>query len=642
LDENRADTTRSLSASGLPGFLLLAAACAGACSGRDPAGPKADAKPSILQISIDTTRADRLGCYGYARGATHNLDRWAAAGVLFENAVTTAPITLPAHTSLLTGLLPRRHGVRDNGIYRVPDDLPTLAATLRQAGYATAGVVGSAILDRQYGLARGFESYDDGVGQGGLAIAERNAAAVTDAAIGAARAVHKPYFLFVHYFDPHAAYAPPAPFSDRFRDDLYEGEIAYVDEQIGRLRDALDGLGLLDGTIVTLVSDHGESLGEHGELTHGVFLYQATLHVPLIVVAPGRWPAGKRVTSLASLVDVTPTILDLAGQGAPSGLDGRSLAPAVGGNAVAARQIAIESEFGYNSYGWAPLVGLTDGSFKWIGAPEPELYDLAKDPQERRNLAGERVEDARRLATEWKKAATDDRRSPPVKDDSDQARSERLERLAALGYAGGTGRPQGEASLPDPKGVIGTLESVNDARRLIGERRFPESDKVLEAVIRRSPRNLSAYVLLGSSRIAAGQPGTAVDPLTRAAELAPYNADVQFNLGLAWSGRGDALRTEKAFRRTLALAPRYQDAAVNLVNLLMQTGRPAEAEKALKDARQAGLAGALLDFLEGSLAAQRGDAPAARTALTRALAGSLVPPVAAEARRILGSLPPER
>ena len=174
---------------------------------------------------------------------------------------------------------------------------------------------------------------------------------------------------------------PPAPFSDRFRDDLYEGEIAYVDEQVGRLRQALDGLGLLDGTIVVLVSDHGESLGEHGEPTHGVFLYQATLHVPLIVVAPGRWPAGKRVASLASLIDVAPTLLELSGQAVPAGLDGRSLAPAVAGRTVAERQLSVESEFGYNSYGWAPLVGLTDGSLKWIGAPEPELYDLAHDPQ---------------------------------------------------------------------------------------------------------------------------------------------------------------------------------------------------------------------------------------------------------------------
>ena len=362
--------------------------------------------------------------------------------------------------------------------------------------------------------------------------------------------------------------------------------------------------------------------------------------MPLIVVAPGRWPAGKRVASLASLIDVAPTLLELSGQTVPAGLDGRSLAPAVAGRTVTKRQLSVESEFGYDSYGWAPLVGLTDGSLKWIGAPEPELYDLARDPQERRNLVAERAEDAQRLAALWKTTATDDRRSPPVNDESDQARSERLERLAALGYSGGTGRPERGAALPDPKRVIGTLESINDARRLIGERRFADADKVLESAIRRSPRNLSAFVLLGSSRIVSGQPAAAVAPLTRAAELAPYNSDVQFNLGLAWSGRGDAARAEKAWRRTLALAPRYQDAAVNLVNLLMQTGRSAGAERALRDARQAGLAGPLLDFLEGKQAAQRGDARTARVALTRALTGSLSPAVATEARSILGSLAP--
>ena len=559
--------------------------------------------------------------------------------MLFENALTPAPLTLPAHTSLLTGLLPRHHGVRDNGIYRVPENVPTLASTLRQAGYDTAAVVGSAILDRQYGLARGFARYDDAVGQGGLAIAERKASAVTDGAIAAARGLRKPFFLFVHYFDPHAVYDPPAPFSERFRDDLYEGEIAYVDEQIGRLRDALDAGGLLDGTIVVLVSDHGESLGEHGEATHGVFLYQATLHVPLVVVAPGRWPSGKRVTSLASLVDVAPTLLEISGQPVPSGLDGSSLSPALAGSPPR-RWLPVESEFGYDSYGWAPLVGITDGSLKWIGAPEPELYDLPRDPHESANLIAERPQDADRLASLWKKTAGEDRRSPPVKDDSDQARSERLERLAALGYtSGGAEHEDHGAALPDPKRVIGTLASINDARRMIGEQRYAEAEKLLGGVIRQSPRNLSAFVLLGASRIAGGRPDSAVEPLTRAAELAPYNSDVQFNLGLAWSGRGDAARAEKAWRRALALTPRYQDAAVNLVNMLMQTGHATEAEQALKEARQAGIEGPLLDFLEGRQAARRGDVAAARAALTRALAGSLSPSVAAEAQKALASLP---
>src|SRR5262249_29677798 len=288
---------------------------------------------------------------------------------------------------------------------------------------------------------------------------------------------------------------------------------------------------------------------------------------------PGRWPAGKRVAPLVSLVDLAPTLLELTGQKVPARLDGRSLANAVADRAEPERWLPVESEFGYDSYGWAPLVGLTNGTRKWIGAPEPELFDLVRDPQARRNLAPDRRGDAEELAALWKKSAAGDRRSLPEKDESDRARSERLERLASLGYTGASGRPERGAVLPDPKRVIGTLQSINEARRLLGERRFREADRLLEGVIRLSPRNLSAFVLLGSGRIMGGQPAAAVEPLTRAGELAPYNSDVQFNLGLAWSGRGDAARAEKAWRRTLALAPRYQDAAVNLVDLLMQTGR---------------------------------------------------------------------
>ena len=367
------------------GLALLAGLAAAACTHRDVDGRprEASAKPSVLLISIDTTRADRLGCYGRLDASTPNLDRWATEGVVFENAVTSVPITLPAHASLMSGLLPHGHGVRDNGIYRVPDEPPTLAALLAEAGYDTAAVVGAAVLDRQYGLDRGFESYEDSVGPMGLAIAERDAAAVTSAAAAAARSLRKPFFLFVHYYDPHAAYSPPTPFAERFRPDLYQGEIAYVDEQVGRLRRELEGLGLLEDTVVVITSDHGESLGEHGEPTHGVFLYQATLRVPLIIVAPKRWPGGRRVAALASLIDVPPTLLELTGVRVPDGLDGRSLAPAVDGAAAGARWLPLESEFGYNSYGWAPLSGITDGALKWIDAPEPELYDLVTDPAER-------------------------------------------------------------------------------------------------------------------------------------------------------------------------------------------------------------------------------------------------------------------
>jgi predicted negative regulator of RcsB-dependent stress response len=337
---------------------------------------------------------------------------------------------------------------------------------------------------------------------------------------------------------------------------------------------------------------------------------------------------------------VPPTLLELTGLRVPDSLDGRSLAPAVEGAAAGARWLPLESEFGYNSYGWAPLSGITDGALKWIDAPEPELYDLVADPAERRNLVAARPDDARRLAAVRRTMVTRDRRSVTVRAGSERSESERVARLAALGYTGAGAGPRGRGSdLPDPKRVIGGLESINEVRRLMGARRFAEADATLQQVIERSPRNLSALVLLGSSRILDGQPGKALGPLERAATLAPFNADVQFNIGLARLGLGDAPRAEEAWRRTLRLAPRHKDAAVNLVDLLMKTGRPEEARRVLAESRRNGLHAALLDYLEGKLAMQRGDAAAARAALARALAGSLPAPVAAEARAMLDSAP---
>jgi arylsulfatase A-like enzyme/predicted negative regulator of RcsB-dependent stress response len=589
-------------------------------------------------VSIDTLRADHVGAYGAKSEATPFLDALAREGVVFLDALTPVPVTLPAHVSMLTGLLPHRHGVRDNGLYRLPADVPVLAATLGAAGYDTAAVVAAAVLDRQFGLDRGFRRYDDRVGGGSasLAIAERPASAVTDAALAVAAELKPPFFLFVHYYDPHAAYRPPSPWSERFAKQPYDGEIAYADEQVGRLRRELLARGLPKDSVFVVTSDHGEGLGEHGEATHGPFLYQSTLHVPLIVSAPGRWPAGRKVEGLVSNVDVTPTLLALVGRPIPPALDGRDLGPQARGESSGSRLLPLETEFGLNSYGWAPLVGLTDGTLKWVAAPEPELYDLSTDPGEAENLAAARSEDTRRLARQWAKAVTEDRRALPVTSrDADNA--ERQSRLESLGYVAGS-RARKTDGLPDAKTAIGSLELVNEARRLIGERRYDEAIARLEKARRDSPRNLSALVLTGVAELQAGRPQAALAPLRRAAEIAPANADAPFNIGLASLALGDGPGAEAAFRRTLRLAPRYHDAAVNLVDLLLQMGKPAEAQAAYDAARKAGLESALLDFLEGKLAFGRGDAAAARAPLTRALeSGALPPAAAAEARRMLGA-----
>jgi tetratricopeptide (TPR) repeat protein len=461
---------------------------------------------------------------------------------------------------------------------------------------------------------------------------------VTDAALVAAAGLRTPFFLFVHYYDPHAAYRPPSPWSERFAGEPYDGEVAYVDAEVGRLRRELVARGLAKDTVFVVTSDHGEGLGEHGEATHGPFLYQTTLHVPLVVVASGRWPAGRRVKGLVSNVDVAPTLLALAGRPAPPSLDGRDLGPLARGEAVASRWLPLESEFALNSYGWAPLLGVTDGSLKWIGAPEEELYDLAADPDEAQNLAVRRREDTRRLAGLWKKAVTEDRRSLPLAG-SEAQDAERLARLQSLGYVAGSRAGAGaREGLPDPKKVIGSLESVNEGRRLIGEGRYDDAIARLERARRDSPRNVSALVLTGVAHLQAGRPQAALPPLRRAAEIAPVNADVPFNTGLAFLALGDAGHAEQAFRRTLALSPRYHDAAVNLVDLLLQTGRPAEARAAFESARKAGLSSALLDYLEGKLAFLRGDPGAARPPLTRALESRGLPnAAAADARRMLGA-----
>jgi arylsulfatase A-like enzyme/Flp pilus assembly protein TadD len=618
-------------------ILLIAVACRGGTDGAPSPGAARGGPPSIVLVSIDTLRADHVGAYGATSGATPNLDALAAEGVVFEGAVSPVPVTLPAHASMLTGLLPHRHGVRDNGLYRLPPDVPVLAAELAAARYDTAAVVAAAVLDRQYGLGRGFRVYDDAVGgAAGLAIAERGAATVTDAALAAASRLRPPFFLFVHYYDPHAAYRPPSPWSERFSARPYDGEVAYADAEVGRLRRELAARGLATDPVFVVTSDHGEGLGEHGEATHGPFLYQATLHVPLIVAAPGRWPAGRRVKGLVSNLDVTPTLLSLAGRPVPASLDGRDLGPAATGGAPAPRALPLETEFALNSYGWAALVGVTDGALKWIGAPDEELYDLATDPGETANLASKRREDARRLAGLWQKGVAENRRSP-FTSGSETEDADRLARLQSLGYAAGSRAGAGDpGERPDPKKVIGSLEHVNEARRLIGERRYDEAIARLERARKDSPRNLSALILTGVAHLQAGRPQAAVPPLRRAAEVAPANADVPFNAGLAFMALGDATEAERAFRRTLVLAPRHHDAAVNLVSLLLQTGRAADAKAAYDAARRAGLASALLDYLEGKLAFLRGDRGAARDALTRALRSKgLAPSAAEDARRML-------
>jgi choline-sulfatase len=376
-------------------FSALLPACFSACLFSAACARTPPVRPNILLVTLDTTRADRIGAYGYGAAQTPRLDGLARRGVLFERALSAAPITLPAHTSLMTGAYPFTHGVRNNGTFSLGDTVPTLATTLQAAGYRTAAFVSAFVLDRRFGLARGFDVYDD------RAPLERRGDRTAAAAcewLDARAADPAPFFVWLHLYDAHDPYDPPPPFREAFAGRPYDGEIAFDDQAIGSVLDRLERIGRLPATIVAVVADHGESLGEHGEDTHAVFIYESTLRVPMILAGPARLPAGRHVKSTVRGIDLAPTLLDLARQPPLRGAQGQSLMPLVEGTSAAAAPVSAYSEsyFPLLYMNWAPLRSIQDERWKFIDAPAPELYDLQHDPMEQTNLAARRADRRRR------------------------------------------------------------------------------------------------------------------------------------------------------------------------------------------------------------------------------------------------------
>lgn len=427
------------------------------------ASPRQAPQPSSLVIvTLDTVRADRLPAYGFTSVATPALERIARQGVIFDKTESVAPLTLPAHASLFTGLYPPRHGVRDNVAPPLDAAHDTLAEILHQRSFRTAAFVGSIVLARDRGLARGFDVYSDGTRAGAPAPRRRSASEVVDeAAAWIGRLDRAPFLLWLHLYDAHAPQTLPLEFR-RAYGDRYEGAIAYMDAQIGRLLEALQQKRRLETSAIVIAADHGESLGEHGEREHGIFLYEGATHVPLIV----RWPGAsrRRVAAVTSLVDVLPTILDLFSLASPGVLDGRSLAPALRGMPLPERPVYAESMYA-KRFGWSPLRMLRDERMKYIDAPRPELYDLQADPYEQRDLSAQRpaLVDAmrRRLAEVGAGAVTESAAAASVGPDT-------LRRLAALGYV--SGRPASTVTATidaglDPKDYIQEFNEIRGRGR---------------------------------------------------------------------------------------------------------------------------------------------------------------------------------
>ena len=621
---------------------------------------------NVVIVTIDTLRRDHLAPYG-ASFETIAASRLAREGVVFEHAVSQVPLTLPSHTSIFTGLYPPHHTVRDNGGFVVGKDVTTLAKRFLAAGYKTAGFVSSYVLHSRWGIGQGHETYDDTFDYAGLESrplidVERPAGPVVDAALAwlrqPGRSQH-PFYLWVHLYDPHEPYTPPDEYR-RKAPSAYAGEVMYADAQVERLLDALDSLGLRRNTLIVYLSDHGESLGEHGEPTHGIFLYGATLNVPLIIAPPigarARSPAielaGRRVRGLARLVDVTPTVMDLVGMPVTSGLDGESLLPLLmreGGSAAAPPSDTPESLAGPVSYAetyyprfhynWSELVAVETERWKYVRAPRSELYDMQQDPRQLHDVAASYPRVASTLARHLESMHLLNTGEAPAPATLD---ADALAKLRALGYVGGaesvTARRSGPR--PDPKDGLPLLQELLQAQSDRDAGRLEEAQQRLEALVRKDSENPAVFVALSSvySRrhdtegalksarravaldpestvavldlalafLASGRPDEAATGFERVLALDPDNLKALLNLGEIALSRGEHQKAFEFFRRATVVAPKFAQAYVSLGGSALAMNRLSVAEQALKQAVALGGTQPDLHFNLGLMAEQRG------------------------------------
>ena len=515
---------------------------------------------NLLLVTVDTLRADRLGCYGHEAAETEVIDRLAERGLLFEDASTTATTTLPAHVSLLSGRWVHEHGVDSNND-TVPSSLSLLPDTLAAAGYATAAFVSGRPLARHTGLATHFGVYDDAFPDalGGTRFpSERRAAHTVDVATDWLTAADEPFFVWVHLYDPHAPRTP-----ERSAADPYDAELRDVDAAVEDLLDALQVRGLSDHTAIVLVADHGEGLGDHGEETHGVFLYQETVRVPLIVAAPGIAPA--RRTDPVSVVDVAPTLLGLAAVDGPA-LSGTSLLHP----AQSDRILHASTVHGWERYGWAPLRALRRGSTKAIDAPRREVYDLAVDAAELEPL---KASSSHGLFV--------DLPAPAATSDGD-VDPELAAQLVALGYAASS--PIDVENAPDPKDRARWLPAMDQAGAALHEGRPADAERLLRPVVKADPNNPAALNDLGMALARLGRGPEAVEVLQRAVERTPTDATVWTNLGYAAGVAGDLATARAAYEQAARLAPSFAVPCLNRAALELRAGDRAAARRWVDEA----------------------------------------------------------
>lgn len=585
-----------------------------------PAGP-------IVLVSIDTLRADRLPVYGYRKVATPAIDALAAGGVVFDQAWAHSPQTLPSHASIFTGRLPFEHGVRDNMGFSVKEGEDTLAAWLRARGYVTGGFVSAYVMRRETGIGQGFDTYDDHLPptspEKATGEVQRDGA---DTLAAAQRWIDglssDRFFLFLHLYEPHSPYTPPERFA---RYDPYDGEIAYADELVGRLVDALKRRDLYEGATIVVLSDHGEGLGDHGEMEHGIFVYSETIKVPLVVKLPRGGEAGRRVADPVQHIDLVPTLLDLAGAPPPGGLRGRSLVPAMGGKTIPEQGLYAEALYSRFHFGWSELYALTDARYRFIRAPRDELYDLQHDPGERDNIAAARetTRVVMRQALDGLLAGRDIEAPAAVS-------AEDREALRALGYVGMQATVDdaaGADALPDPKDKVQVLADYRRGLDMVRDGRAAEAIGLFEQMVAKNPGMGDVWNEIAGLFIVQGRLEDALVAYRRLVEVAPYDpaalvsvAQVLVELGRLDEAQAQAAQAVKMLPATEGRWLASAHKMLMRVALTRGDASAARAEAAL--AEQADASFPMIEYCEGLIQYNAGEYQQALPHFEAALAKS--------------------
>ena len=605
---------------------------------------------SIVLITLDTTRADRIGFDGSKRGLTPNLDALARQAVVFTRAYSQVPLTTPSHASILTGTYPQFNHVRDLGS-PLDKDLPYLPAILRAHGYHTAAFVGSQVLDPKSasapGFDRGFDAYDAPFharrpGEDRYHSVERRGMVVVEKAlVWLHQHPRSPFFLWLHFYDPHDPYDPPPPFRSRYAAAPYDGEIAYVDSAVGRLLTALRTRGLYHQTLFVVAADHGEAFGEHGELSHGLFLYDDTLHVPLLIKLPGERSAHRLIENRVGLVDIAPTLLQELGIAAPSAMQGASLMPLMKpgadalGTATADRAEYAETDYPRRAFGWSSLRSWRAGKYLYIDAPERELYDQSADPEEAHNLANTSpaVADAMAAQLEAFRRKTSRAGGAQVALTPKQAAQ-----LQALGYVtSGTGEPKAEDKQhpADPKEKVGISNALHKALLEADEQHYREAIPLFEQVLQAEPDIPIANLQLGRAWNSLGEYTKALPWLRKAVDLTPDSVEAHYELGAALGETGDWEGSAKQMQAALSQDPNFDALHFYLGSAYEESGRIPDAMNEYRAALKINPDNYRANLLLGRLLAVQDQAAEALPYLKKAVQ---LQPQSADAHKFLGNV----